>query len=276
MVGAPGVSVLELTDVYATYGPYKALNGLTVSLDAGESLAVLGRNGVGKSTFARVISGLVPVSGGELRLFDQRIRRAAPSRLARLGIVHLPEGVGLFSGLSIEENLRLRVGGRTRGERAQRLERALDSIGPLRERRRSKAGELSGGQQRRVAISGAIAAEPRLLVADEPALGLSPTAADDVYGALAELSSTDAATIIIETKLGRVEAICPRAIVMNTGVAVFDGDINEARRTLATLLPTGETSVPVAFDFGGGDGADFDSEVPAFSGRRLLRRRGRP
>jgi branched-chain amino acid transport system ATP-binding protein len=275
MARSTGVSILELNDVKATYGPYKALNGLSVRLDAGESLAVLGRNGVGKSTFARVISGLVPVSDGELRIFDQRVRRASPSRLARLGVVHLPEGVGLFSGLSVEENLRLRVGGRTRHERHERLTRALDSIGPLRDRRRSKAGELSGGQQRRVAISGAIAAEPRLLVADEPALGLSPTAADDVYGALDELRSTDSAIIIIETKLGRVEAMCPRAIVMNTGVAVFDGDIDEARHVLATLLPTGETSVPVSFDFGPADGIDRSSDLFDAPRRRLMRRRAR-
>jgi branched-chain amino acid transport system ATP-binding protein len=235
------VTALLLRDVRASYGPYKALNGLSLSVNAAESVAVLGRNGVGKSTLARVVSGLVPFSSGTVEVFDRSIRRVPPSRLARWGVVHLPEGVGLFAGLSVEENLILRVGGGTKLERRERLEAALDALGPLRDRRRARAGELSGGQQRLVAVTGAIAAKPRVLVADEPALGLSPAAADDVYGALATLRDTDAALVVIETRLGRVERLCDRALIMSTGVAVFDGPITQARGVLARLLQLGAT-----------------------------------
>lgn len=267
------MSALDLRDVHAVYGSYKALNGLTLLVEAGESVAILGRNGVGKSTFARVVSGLVPVSGGELRIFDRRLRRTPPNRIARMGVVHLPEGVGLFAGLSIEENLRLRVGGHSRAERRARLDEALDAIGPLRDRRRARAGQLSGGQQRLVAISGAIAARPKLLVADEPALGLSPALADDVYEALSALRSAHVTTIIIETKTGHVENLCPRAVVMDTGVAAFDGPIDDARKVLANLVPVpAEQAVPVPFDLGDVTPQSTHGENPHSRRRRFGRR----
>ena len=225
-----------MTDVRAGYGPYKALNGLTFAVAAGEAVAVLGRNGAGKSTLARVVSGLVPLTSGTVELFGSSIRRTSPSKLARRGVVHLPEGVGLFSDLTIEENLILRVGGRTAAERRERLQRALDGLGPLRDRRREKAGQLSGGQQRLVAVHGALAAAPRLLLADEPALGLSPRAADDIYESLERLRGTDTAVVIIETRLGRVEQLCTRALVMNTGIALYDGAIGGAGAVLADQL----------------------------------------
>ncbi len=251
MAGAFGVKALELRDVRASYGPYRALNGLTLSVDPGEFVALLGRNGAGKSTLARVVSGLVPIDSGEVEVLGSPIRRVSTSRLARRGIVHLPEGVGLFSGLTVEENLILRVGGKDREQRRSRLERAFTLLGPLSERRHAKAGQLSGGQQRLVAVSGAIAAEPALLVADEPALGLSPAAADDVYDAMEALRSTSTAVIIIETRLGRVEQLCDRGVIMNNGVSVFDGPIVGAHEALTKLLlqPSSSTdSEPRLFD----------------------------
>ena len=230
------MTALLFEDVRANYGPYKALNGLSLSVQPGEAVAVLGRNGAGKSTLFRVASGLVPVSSGHALILGQPIGKRAPHLVAKQGVVHLPEGVGLFSGLTIEENLTLRIGGNSRLERRERMESAVSQLGSLRDRLRSKAGELSGGQQRLVAVAAALAAKPRLLLADEPALGLSPAAADDVYGALAQIRSTSAALIIIETRLGRVSSLCPRALVMNTGVAVFDGGIDDARAVMAQLL----------------------------------------
>jgi branched-chain amino acid transport system ATP-binding protein len=244
------VTILSFNDVRAGYGPYKALNGLTVSVDAGEALAVLGRNGVGKSTLARVASGLVPVTSGSVDVFGQSIRKVSPSRLARRGVVHLPEGVGLFSGLTIEENLILRVGGRGAAARKARLAAAYEALGPLRDRRKSRAGQLSGGQQRLVAVTGAIAAQPKLLLLDEPALGLSPAAADLVYGALSALQSAETTVVIIETRLGHVDKICHRALIMDAGVAVYDGNIDDARQQMADLLqPTPDASADGQFDF---------------------------
>ena len=230
------MTALECDDVRAGYGDYKALNGVTLSIEPGERVAVLGRNGAGKSTLARVASGLVPVASGTLRVLGRTVRRTAPHTLARMGVVHLPEGVGLFAGLSIEENLVLRVGGATRAERAARLATALGALGALGERRRTKAGLLSGGQQRLVAVHAALAAKPKVLLADEPALGLSPAAADEVYAALGEAAATDVALVVIETRLDRVEALCDRAVVLDKGVVVHDAATGDARGILDAML----------------------------------------
>jgi branched-chain amino acid transport system ATP-binding protein len=230
------VTALRFDDVVASYGEYKALQGLSFTLGASETLAVLGRNGVGKSTLARVATSLVPISSGQLDVLGHPIRKLRTHDVARLGVVHLPEGVGLFSALSIEENLVMRIGGASASDRRSRLSHALDLLGPLQLRRRAKAGQLSGGQQRLVAVSAAIAAQPKLLVADEPAMGLSPAAASDVYEALAHVKETGAALVIIETRLGHVEKLCTRALVMSDGRAVFDGDITLARHELSQLL----------------------------------------
>jgi branched-chain amino acid transport system ATP-binding protein len=230
------VSALELSDVYADYSGYKALNGLSVRVEPGEAVAILGRNGVGKSTLARVATALVPFSSGRVAVLGRDLGKLSTHSIARLGVVHLPEGVGLFSALSIEENLIMRVGGSSRSEQNQRLDHALATLGKLKERRRAKAGQLSGGQQRLVAVAAAIAAQPKLLLADEPALGLSPAAAEDVYEALAGVKATSAAVVIIETRLGRVEQLCERAVVLDSGRCVFDGLIKDAHDVLVNLL----------------------------------------
>ena len=237
MARAAGVSALDFEDVHASYGPYKALNGLTLSVGDAENVALLGRNGVGKSTLVRVASGIVPVASGHSSVLGRRIRRTAPHVLARDGVVHLPEGVGLFAGLSIEENLVLRVGGSTRELRRSRLSNALDALGPtLRGRRRTKAGQLSGGQQRLVAVAAAIAAEPRLLLCDEPALGLSPGAADDVYAALAAARAPGRAMVVVETRVDRVVSLCSRAIVLDAGQIAFDSTTTDTKGITAALL----------------------------------------
>jgi branched-chain amino acid transport system ATP-binding protein len=236
MAGALGVSALVLQDVHAQYGPYKALNGLTASIADGESVAILGRNGAGKSTLARVASGLVPVASGHLSVLGKSVARTAPHVLARMGVVHLPEGVGLFSGLTIEENLVLRVGGASRSARRRRLAMALGGLNDeLRSRRRTKAGLLSGGQQRLVAVTAALAAEPRLLLCDEPALGLSPVAGDEVYAALGRARDLGCALVVIETRLDRIEHLCSRAIVLEKGVAVYDATSSDQGGILDAL-----------------------------------------
>jgi branched-chain amino acid transport system ATP-binding protein len=231
------MSALVLEDVHAAYGPYKALNGVTLTVGDDETVAVLGRNGVGKSTLVRVASGIVPVTSGSLTVLGRTVRRTAPHVLARDGVVHLPEGVGLFAGLTIEENLVLRVGGATRSQRRSRLANSIDGLGPsLRSRLRTKAGQLSGGQQRLVAVAAAIAAEPRLLLCDEPALGLSPGAADEVYVALRTARTPSRAMVVVETRLDRVVQLCQRAVVLDAGVVAFDSTTTDTKGIAAALL----------------------------------------
>ncbi len=230
------MSVLELTDVHAGYGPYKALTGVTLSVQSGDAVALLGSNGVGKSTLVRVASGLVPTSQGQVCVLGRDIRGESVHALARRGVVHLPEGVGLFGDLSIEENLLLRLRRVPAPTRRRRLAEALEALGPLGSRRRTKARLLSGGQQRLVAVTGALAAQPTLLLADEPALGLSPAAADEVYAALERVRSTDTTLIIVETRLGRVENLCDRAVVLSSGRVAYDGPTSGAQDVLTGLI----------------------------------------
>lgn len=233
------MTAMECVDVYASYGPYRALNGLSLSVGEGETVAVLGRNGAGKSTLARVASALVPVQSGRCTVLGHDVARASAHELARDGVVHLPEGTGLFTGLSVEENLALRVGGSGR-QRRQRLAKALALLPPaLRERRRTRASALSGGQQRLVAMSAAIAAEPRLLLADEPALGLAPAAADDVYAALRAALGGATTLVVIETRLDRVRSLCRRAIVLHKGAVVADTTTEDEAGLRAALLGEG-------------------------------------
>ena len=230
------MSALVFEGVHAEYGPYKALNGLTATIANGESVAILGRNGAGKSTLARVASGLVPVASGRLEVLGRSVARTAPHVLARRGVVHLPEGVGLFAGLTIEENLVLRVGGSSRSVRRRRLAMALGALNAeLRARRRTKAGQLSGGQQRLVAVTAALAAEPELLICDEPGLGLSPAAGDEVYAALGRARDLGCALVVIETRLDRIEHLCSRAIVLDKGVAVYDATSSDPGGILDAL-----------------------------------------
>lgn len=226
------MTAVRFDAVHAAYGPYKALNGLTLRIEQGESVALLGRNGAGKSTFARVASALVPIESGVAEVLGRDVRRCSTHELARAGVVHLPEGAALFGGLSIEENLSLRAG-RSRGQVAA----ALAMLPPtLQERRRSRAASLSGGQQRLVAVAGALAASPSLLLADEPALGLAPAAATEVYAAIAA-SRRDATTlVVIETQIDRVRALCRRVIVFDKGTVAADTTIDDEATIRAALL----------------------------------------
>ncbi len=231
------MSALVFEDVQAGYGPYKALNGVSLVVGDTDTVALLGRNGVGKSTLVRVASGLVDATSGRVEVLGRTLHRTAGHVLAKAGVVHLPEGVGLFVGLSIEENLVLRVGGATSAQRRERLELALGALPPvLRGRRRQRAGTLSGGQQRLVAVAAAVAARPRLLLADEPALGLSPGAADDVYVALAAARAEGVAMVIVETRLDRVAPLCHRAVVLDAGVVAFDGGTDDEPGILRAML----------------------------------------
>ena len=181
--------LLELEDVHARYGPVEALHGVSLSVGEGEVVAVLGGNGAGKTTTLRAVSGLVTTSG-QVRFGGENITRAAPERVARAGIAHVPEGRGIFGELSVDENLRLGAYLR-RGGFAQGYERVSGYFPWLERRRAQQAGTLSGGEQQMLAIARALMSRPRLLLLDEPSLGLAPIVVREIFGILGDLNEKE-------------------------------------------------------------------------------------
>jgi branched-chain amino acid transport system ATP-binding protein len=223
--------LLELEGVEARYGPIKALHGVTLNVDEGEIVALLGANGAGKTTALRTVSGTVRHDGRIV--FDGRaIGRRSPDRIARLGVGHVPEGRGLFSELTVWENLRM--GAYMRGER-----RTLRSEGarifeyfPWMERRRDQqAGTLSGGEQQMVALARALVSRPRLLMLDEPSLGLAPTVVQELFRIVKALNANDGLTVLVVEQNANVAlGAAARAFVLETGRVVIEGASDELRR----------------------------------------------
>lgn len=216
--------VLELDAVSAAYGPYRALFGVSVTVLEGATVALLGPNGAGKSTVARVVSGLVPVTAGRVLVGGVDMTGKPAWRIARAGVAHVPEGRGVFSTLSVEENLVLALRRRA-GPRALRksLERAYVRFPVLAERRHDRAGTLSGGQQRLLSLAKVLVIPPKLLVADELSLGLAPHVVDDVYGALRDVQRAGTALLIVEQSIDRVLSIATSAVVLDHGTVAYAG-----------------------------------------------------
>jgi branched-chain amino acid transport system ATP-binding protein len=214
--------LLELEDVQARYGPVQALRGVSLSVGAGEVVAVLGGNGAGKTTTLRAISGLVTTSG-EVRFVGRRITRAAPERVARAGIAHVPEGRGLFHELSVYDNLRLGAYLRRDGfdEDYERVRARFDW---LEDRRDQQAGTLSGGEQQMLAIARALMSRPRLLLLDEPSLGLAPIVVREIFQILGELNEREGlAVLVVEQNAKLALQASSRAYVLEVGRVALEG-----------------------------------------------------
>jgi branched-chain amino acid transport system ATP-binding protein len=214
--------LLELEDVEARYGPVQALHGVSLSVGEGEVVAVLGGNGAGKTTTLRAISGLVSTAG-EVRFAGERISRASPERVARAGIAHVPEGRGLFNELSVYDNLRL-------GAFLQRsgfdedYERVRAHFPWLEDRRDQQAGTLSGGEQQMLAIARALMARPRLLLLDEPSLGLAPLVVREIFAILGDLNEKEGlAVLVVEQNAKLALRSSSRAYVLEVGRVALEG-----------------------------------------------------
>ena len=214
---------LELRDVVAYYGDFQALFGVSFEVRPNEVLALLGGNGAGKTTCLRVISGLLRPRSGSVHFEGKDITRTAPDTIVDLGIAHVPEGRQLFPEMSVEENLYL--GSQLRRARAQRpanLERMYALFPRLAERRKQLAGTLSGGEQQMVAISRALMSEPKLLMLDEPSLGLSPKLTEQTLAAVREISKS-VTVLIVEQKVMEGLEISDRGYVIEHGKLVKEG-----------------------------------------------------
>ena len=243
MAAAPELSaipVLELSNVDASYGPFRAIFGVSFALYAGRVLALLGSNGSGKTTVARVSSGLLAPTAGKVRFDGEDVTGWRPFRYARLGIVHAPEGRSVFASLSVEENLLLTFQ-RTRGRAGAgaALAQAYELFPRLGERRRQTAGTLSGGEQRMLSLARVLVEQPRLLIADELSLGLAPIIVDEVYRTLERIRDTGTTLLIVEQHVQHALSIADDAIVLVKGEVQYSGPVSELGDLHARVLGGG-------------------------------------
>jgi branched-chain amino acid transport system ATP-binding protein len=221
------VSTLELHNVEARYGPVKALHGVSLQVGDGELVAVLGANGAGKTTTLRAISGTVRRSGDVVFAGKKLPRR--PEATARAGIAHVPEGRGTFSELSVWENLRLGAYAR-RANVKEEAQRVYKFFPRLEDRRDQQAGTLSGGEQQMLALGRAMMARPKLLLLDEPSLGLAPIVVNQIFEALASMKSDDGMSVlVVEQNANLALAYATRAYVLEVGNVVVEGTSDELR-----------------------------------------------
>jgi branched-chain amino acid transport system ATP-binding protein len=230
-------TLLELCDVDAGYGPFRSLFGVSLLVRSGGVLALLGSNGSGKTTIARVCSGLIVPTGGKVMFDGGDITGEPAYRYARLGIVHAPEGRSVFATLSVEENLELTFR-RSRGRSGVRaaLDQAYELFPRLGERRSQTAGTLSGGEQRMLSLSRVLVERPRLLIADELSLGLAPIVVDEVYRTLATIRDSGTTLLIVEQHVHHALALADDAIVLSKGEVAYAGPVSELGDLQARLL----------------------------------------
>jgi branched-chain amino acid transport system ATP-binding protein len=237
LAGGEDVDVLILEHVCAAYGPYRALFDVSFSVPAGGIVALVGSNGAGKSTVARVVSGLVTGSSGTVVLCGQDITTMPAYKIARCGMAHVVEGRGVFSSLTVEENLTLAFRQRA-GRRllASNLERAYTAFPILGDRRRQMAGTLSGGQQRILSLAKVLVVPPQVLIADELSLGLAPVVVDTVYDGLREINRNGTALMVVEQQVSRVLGLASKAVVLDRGSVAYEGDPAGAGDAVEALM----------------------------------------
>jgi branched-chain amino acid transport system ATP-binding protein len=226
--------MLSVKNLHVSYGNIVGLRGISIEVTEGEIVAVIGPNGAGKSTLLLTIAGIVRPKQGEVRLSDASILGIAPEILASRGIALVPEGRHIFGSLTVAENIAL--GATTRRDRAAiaaDIERALDMFPVLRDRYRQRAGKLSGGEQQMLAIARALLARPKLLLLDEPSLGLAPLIVRQVYDAIFELRRQGLTVLIVEQSVHRAVAAADRTYVMNSGLIAMSGRSADLHGTAA-------------------------------------------
>ena len=230
---AAGTPLLSVRDLDVRYGSVQALFDVSVDVPAGGVLAVLGANGAGKSTLARAVSGLVRPAGGRITFDGHDITGRPPHEIRRLGLVHVPEGRGVFPGLTVDENLRMavrRVG--TPTERRAAVGNAFDLFPRLAERRSQRAGTLSGGEQQMLALARALAVPPKLVIADELSLGLAPIVVDAVFESIRGAAARGVTIVLIEQFIHRALALATDSVVLMRGRVAWSGTSESAEQEI--------------------------------------------
>jgi branched-chain amino acid transport system ATP-binding protein len=219
--------LLTIQGLRAGYGAVEVLRGVDLHIAPGELVALLGSNGAGKTTLNSVVSGLVPTSAGRVLFDGLDLTGAHYRRVVQAGLIQVPEGRKVFPNLSVLENLELGAFTRARARRAENLAHVFDTFPRLRERQTQLAGTMSGGEQQMLAIGRGLMAEPKLLILDEPSLGLSPLLVEEMFNLIAQLRADGLAILLVEQNVVQSLAIADRAYVMENGSIRFSGTASE-------------------------------------------------
>ena len=239
----PPDAILAVEGLDVAYGDAKAIFGVDLSLERGSVTALLGSNGAGKSTLARALSGVLRPTSGTITFEGKDTTRWSAHRLARAGLAHVPEGRGIFPGLSVHDNLRMGVRhAAPRADQRAAIDRAYELFPRLGDRRRQLAGTLSGGEQQMLALGRVLAVPPRLLIADEMSLGLAPMLVDLIFQSIATAKSQGVTVLLIEQFVDRALDLADDAIVLRRGEVVWSGSAADARGEAATQYLGQETA----------------------------------
>ncbi len=215
--------MLEVSGLSAGYGAFAVLHGVDLHVGTGEIVAVLGSNGVGKTTLNRVLSGLIPARAGRVRFEGKDITGADHAAIVRAGLIHVPEGRRIFPNLSVRDNLLLGATVRARLQRQATLARVLEVFPRLRERMKQLAGSMSGGEQQMLAIGRGLMGLPRLLILDEPSLGLSPKLVEELFALIGQLHRQGLSILLVEQNVVQSLAVANRAYVIEHGRVSLEG-----------------------------------------------------
>lgn len=220
--------LLELKDVTIHYETAEAVKGVSLKVDEGSVVGIIGANGAGKSTILRAVSGLAPLTQGEIYFKDKRIDGMAAHEIVNLGLVHVPEGRGLFPHMTVLANLRLGAYLRKDKVAVESDLKAVFNLFPrLKERYNQKAGTLSGGEQEMLAISRGLMAQPKLLLLDEPSLGLSPLIIEELANIIKDINKNGIGVLLVEQNASLVAEVTDRGYVLEVGKIVLEGNITE-------------------------------------------------
>jgi branched-chain amino acid transport system ATP-binding protein len=221
--------ILTISGLHAGYGATEVLRGLDLTLSAGEIVAVLGSNGAGKSTLNRTISGVLRAWRGGIRFEDTPIERETPSSIVSRGLIHVPEGRRIFPNLTVRENLDLGAYRRGRARRERNRAHVFEIFPRLSERQEQRAGTLSGGEQQMLAIGRGLMAEPKLLILDEPSLGLSPLLVEELFTLIRSINANGVALLLVEQNVVQSLEVAARAYILDNGQFVLNGRADDIR-----------------------------------------------
>jgi branched-chain amino acid transport system ATP-binding protein len=222
------MKLLSIKNVTAGYGDAMVLNNISLHVDEGEVVSIVGANGAGKSTLLSTLSGLVTTTQGEIWMGDQRIENLAPHRIVELGVIQVPEGRKIFPLLTVEENLYIgSTMARVRKQREENLEQVYELLPRLAERKDQVGSTLSGGEQQMLAIGRALMGMPRVLMLDEPSLGLSPVLVSTVFGLIKKISEMGTTVLMVEQNVKQALQMSNRGYVLENGTISMEGAGNE-------------------------------------------------